>query len=139
MGCIIIIEKMKAKKGGIHMISKKSADLLNVVRNVYEIVEERKGAGYDGDMRQLIQEAIRKTAMEDAKNYNTVESNITRGMDLLANGAMDEICQMIEDACMGENADHSLDKLLKTLLDTRNGKDSEAFLRSEYQDLFSKK
>lgn len=121
------------------MLSKKSEDVLNVVRNVYEIVEAKKGAGYDGDMRQLIQEAIKKTAFEDAKRYKTVESNITRGMDLFGDGAMDEICQMIEEACMGENANHSLDELLKTMLATRNSKDNAATIQAEYQNLFSEK
>ncbi len=130
---------MRDKKGGVHMLSKKSEDVLNVVRNVYEIVEAKKGAGYDGDMRQLIQEAIKKTAFEDAKRYKTVESNITRGMDLFGDGAMDEICQMIEEACMGENANHSLDELLKTMLATRNSKDNAATIQAEYQNLFSEK
>ena len=127
---------MKDKKGGIHMLSKKSEDVLNVVRNVYKIVEGKEEAGYEGDMRKLIQEAIKKTAFEDDKKYGTVESNITRGLDLFGDGAMDEVCEMIEEACMGKGLDHSGDKLLKYLLDTRNSKDDAATIQAEYQKLF---
>lgn len=58
-------------------------------------------------MKELITEAIKRTAQDDQKNYSTVASNITRGMEITGEGAMEKVRQLIEEACTGKEANHN--------------------------------
>lgn len=119
------------------MVSKKTQDVLNTIKNIYELVEESTRSGYEGSMRELIREAMKKTAQEDKKGVSTVASSLTRGLDINGKGSMDNVYEMLESACTNKEGNHSCDDLLVYLLDSINSKDdSEDEVRREYLNIW---
>lgn len=119
------------------MLSKKTQDMLDLIENIYKIVQEENGNGYSGSMKDLITEAIKRTAEDDHKGYSTVASNITRGLGITGDGSMEKIRQMIEDACTGKESKHVKDELLWELVFSKNSKDdSEQEIQAAYLKIF---
>lgn len=119
------------------MLSKKTQDVLDSIKNIYEIVQKENGEGYFGTMDELIRAAVKKTAEEDSKGYSTVVSSLTRGLGITGEGAMENVCQMIKDACVGKEESHKTDDLLIYLIDSMNqNDDSEDEIRREYLSIF---
>ena len=119
------------------MLSKKTQDTLELIKNIYKIVQEEND--YSGTMKELIITAIKKTAIDDQKGYSTVASSITRGLELTGNGSMEKVRQMIEDACTGKEFNHNCDDLLLYLLDSKNqNDDSDEEIRNAYLEIFKK-
>ena len=119
------------------MLSKKTQDMLDLIENIYKIVQEEKENGYSGSMRELITEAIKRTAKDDQKNYSTVASNITRGMEITGGGSMEKVRQLIEEACTGKEEKHGCDDLLAYLIASMNKNDDSAEeIRAAYLAIF---
>lgn len=119
------------------MLSKKTQDMLSLIENIYKIVQAEKENGYSGTMKELITEAIKRTAQDDQKNYSTVASNITRGMEITGEGAMEKVRQLIEEACTGKESNHNCDDLLNYLIHSMNqNDDSEDEIRRAYLSIF---
>ncbi len=118
------------------MLSKKTMDAINVIKNAFELVE--KNAGNYQSMEELLDAAVEKTAKEDGhKDNSVVMSHITRGLNLTGDGAKKKVYKMIEDACMGKEINHNCDELLDCLRDYRNSNDdSEEEIRRVYLDIF---
>ena len=119
------------------MLSKKTQDMLELIKNIYKIVQTQNANGYSGTMKELIRDAIKKTAQDDKKGYSTVASSITRGIEITGDGSMEKVCQMIEDACTGKEFNHNCDDLLIYLLDSKNrNDDSDDEIRNAYLAIF---
>lgn len=119
------------------MLSKKTQDVLETIRNIYKIVQKENENGYFGTMEKLIMDAIKKTAEEDKKGYSTVASSLTRGLEITGEGSMREIYELIEDACTGKEKNHNCDDLLIYLIASMNrNDDSEEEIRNVYLSIF---
>ena len=121
------------------MLSKKTQDVINTIKNIYEIVETEIEAGYKGEVANLIREAIKKTAEEDNKQYSTVADSFSRKMGITGEDSMKKVYVMIEDACMGKEFNHHCDDLLTYLLDSINKNDDEDDVREAYVNIFKAK
>ena len=119
------------------MLSKKTQDMLDLIENIYKIVQEENENGYSGSMKDLITAAIKRTAEDDHKGYSTVASSITRGLGITGEGSMDNVRQMIEDACTGKEEKHKFDDLLGYLtLSMNSNDDSSEEIRRAYLAIF---
>lgn len=119
------------------MLSKKTQDTLELIKNIYKIVQEENENGYSGTMKELIIAAIKKTAKDDQKGYSTVASSITRGLEITGDGSMEKVRQMIEDACTGKEFNHNCDDLLIYLIDSKNqNDDNNEEIRNAYLAIF---
>ena len=117
------------------MLSKKTQDLLELIKNIYKIVQEEHE--YSGTMKELIIDSIKRTAADDQKGYSTVASSITRGLEITGEGSMEKVCQMIEDACKRKDFNHNCDDLLIYLIDSKNrNDDSDEEIRNAYLAIF---
>ena len=119
------------------MLSKKTQDMLDLIENIYKIVQEENENGYSGSMKDLITAAIKRTAEEDNKGYSTVASSITRGLGITGDGSMEKTRQMIEDACTRTDGKHVTDDLLWELVFSKNNNDdSEEEIQAAYLKIF---
>ena len=118
------------------MLSKKTQDIINTIKNIYEIVEAQLDAGYKGEIADLIREAIKKTAEEDDKQYSTVADSFSRRMGITGEDSMKKVFAMIEDACKAKEYNHHCDDLLTYLLDSVNKNDDEDDVREAYINIF---
>ena len=118
------------------MLSKKTMDAINVIKNAFKLVENN--IGEYKTIEELLDEAVKITAREDGnKDESVVMSHITRGLNLHGDGAKDRAYKLIEDACTGKEANHNCDELLDYLLDYRNSNDdSEDAIRKAYVEIF---
>ncbi len=119
------------------MISKKTQDILSTIDNIYKTVSKSISGGYTGSVQELIREAMKQTAKDDGKGYSTVASSMSRGINIIGEGSMDKVYEMIESACTGKEFNHYCDDLLIYLKDSINGNDDSADeVEREYIKIF---